>query len=292
MTADDPRPLRSMLYMPASNARAMDKARGLDADALIFDLEDAVAPEAKVEARALLLQELTRGGFGYRRLFARVNAPDTEWGAADLAVLSSAPVEGIVVPKIAGEADVVALSREMDRLGYGAAVALWVMIETPSAVLAIERVAAVAATTRLAGFVLGLNDLAKDTGMEQAPGREGFVPVMVSAMLAARAGGIAVIDGVCNTIDDEARISAEARQARMLGFDGKSLIHPAQIAPVNAVFAPSESELAEANAIVCAFEDPANAGRGAIRVNGKMAELLHLSQARRAIARAEAIAAR
>lgn len=292
MTADDARPLRSLLYMPASNARAMDKARGLDADALVFDLEDAVAPEAKVEARALLLQELAHGGFGYRRLFARINAPGTEWGAADLAVLASAPVEGVVVPKIAGEADIAALSREMDRLGYAASVALWVMIETPAAVLALERIAAMAATTRLAGFVLGLNDLAKDTGMEQAPGREGFVPVMVNAVLAARAGGIAAIDGVCNTIDDADRIGAEARQARSLGFDGKSLIHPAQIGPVNSVFAPSEAELAEARAIVAAFETPANAGRGAIRVNGKMAELLHLSQARRAIARAGAIAAR
>lgn len=292
MRNDDPRPLRSLLYMPASNARAIDKARGLDADALVFDLEDAVAPEAKVDARAQLRQELARGGFGHRRLIARINALSSEWGALDMAALASAPVEAIVAPKVEGEADVARLSREMDRLGYPAATALWVMIETPAAVLALERIAAMAQTTRLAGFVLGLNDLAKDTGMEQTPGREGFVPVMVNTVLAARAAGIAAIDGVCNSIDDPARIEGEARQARSLGFDGKSLIHPAQIAPVNTVFAPGEAETAEARAIIAAFDDPENAGKGALRVNGKMVELLHLVQARRIIARAEAIAAR
>ncbi|MDE2562192.1 MAG: CoA ester lyase [Sphingomonadales bacterium] len=292
MRNDDVRPLRSVLYMPASNARAMDKARGLDADALVFDLEDAVAPEAKVDARARLRQEVARGGFGHRRLIARINALSTEWGALDLAALACAPVEAILAPKVGGEADVVRLSREMDRLGFPAATGLWVMIETPAAVLALERIAATAGSTRLAGLVLGLNDLAKDTGMEQTPGREGFVPIMVNAVLAARAVGIAVIDGVCNAIDDPGRIEGEARQARALGFDGKSLIHPAQIAPVNTVFAPAEADIEEARAIIAAFEDPDNAGNGALRVNGKMAELLHLTQARRTIARAAAIAGR
>lgn len=292
MRNDDPRPLRSLLYMPASNARAMDKARALDADALVFDLEDAVAPEAKVEARAQLRQELARGGFGHRRLIARINGLTTEWGALDLAALALAPVEAILAPKVESEADIVQLSREMDRLGYPAATALWVMIETPAAVLALERIAATAAATRLAAVVLGLNDLAKDTGMEQTPGREVFVPVMVNTVLAARAAGIAAIDGVCNAIDDPARIEGEARQARTLGFDGKSLIHPSQIAPVNTILAPSEADIAQAQAIIAAFDDPENAGKGALRVNGKMAELLHLSQARRIIARAAAIAAR
>ncbi|WP_338466921.1 CoA ester lyase [Novosphingobium sp. ZN18A2] len=288
----DSRPLRSVLYMPASNARAIDKARGLDADALVFDLEDAVAPDAKVDARAQLCSELSRGGFSYRRLVARMNGLDTPWGRADMAALAHAPVEALLAPKIDREDDIAALSLEMDRLGFAPDAALWVMIETPAAVLAIERIAAMAATTRLAGFVLGLNDLAKDTGMAQTPGREAFVPVMVGAMLAARANGLVVIDGVCNAIDDAARLEGEARQAREFGFDGKSLIHPAQIAPVNAVFAPSDSEISQAMAIVAAFDAPENRGKGAIRVDGKMVELLHLAQARQVIATADAIASR
>ena len=292
MIPEDTRPLRSVLYMPASNARAMEKARGLDADALVLDLEDAVAPEAKADARSALCAEVARGGFGHRRLIARINALSTEWGNDDLAALASAGIEAVLAPKVMGENDVAALSQAMDRLGFGEHVALWVMIETPAAVLALERIALAAAGTRLRGVVLGLNDLAKDTGMEQAPRRAAFVPVMVQTLLAARSAGLVAIDGVCNAIDDTARLEDEARQARSLGFDGKSLIHPSQVAPVNAVFAPSHEELDRARAIVAAFEDPANAGRGALRVDGAMAELLHFSQAKRTLARAEAIAAR
>ncbi len=278
--------------MPASNPRAIDKARGLDADALMFDLEDAVAPEAKPGARDTLLAELGAGGFGHRRLIARINALSTPWGEADLAALAQAPVEALLVPKVDDAADIVALSVAMDHAGYNPAVALWVMIETPCAVLALDRIAACAATTRLAGMVLGLNDLAKDSGMAQLPGRAAFQPVLTMAVLAARAHGLFVLDGVCNAIDDLARLEAETVQARDGGFDGKTLIHPAQIATVNHVFAPSEAELAEAQAIVDAFADPANAGRGALRVAGKMAERLHLVQAERLIARATSIANR
>jgi len=291
MSADH-RPLRSVLYMPASNRRAIEKARGLDADALVFDLEDAVAPEMKAEAREVLVNEVCAGGFGHRRLVGRINALATPWGAQDLVALAAAPVEAVLAPKVDGPADVARLSAAMDEAGYAAGVRLWVMIETPAAVFALEAIAAMAATTRLAGFVLGLNDLAKDTGIAQLPGRAAFQPVLTLAVLAARSHGLVILDGVCNAIDDPERVEAEAVQARDGGFDGKTLIHPGQIEPVNRVFAPTREQLAEAEAIVAAFADPANAGRGALRVSGKMVELLHLAQAQKTIGAARAIAVR
>ena len=289
---DTPAPLRSVLYMPASNPRALAKARTLPCDAVALDLEDAVAPEAKADARASLLAQAHAGGFGHRRLIARINALTTPWGNDDLAALATAPIDALLVPKIDSEHDIAALSDAMDAAGYRADVPLWVMIETPRAALAIERIAAMAATTRLAGFMLGLNDLAKDTGMVQAPGRAAFVPVLVQAVLAARGHGLILLDGVCNAIDDGARLESECIQARDLGFDGKTLIHPAQIDIANRVFAPDAAALAEARAIVAAFADPANAGKGALKVAGKMTELLHRDIAARLIAQADAIAAR
>lgn len=287
-----PAPLRSVLYMPASNPRAIAKARTLACDAIALDLEDAVAPEAKAQARAAAVEQAGAGGFGHRRLIVRINALSTPWGADDLATLAGLPIDALLVPKIEREGDVLALSAAMDALGFAPQVALWVMIETPRAVLAIERIAACAATTRLAGFMLGLNDLAKDTGIVQAPGRAAFLPVLVATVLAARANGLILLDGVCNAIDDAARLEHECIQARDLGFDGKTLIHPAQIAVTNRVFAPAAAEVDQARAIIAAFADSANAGKGALKVNGAMAELLHRDAAARLIARAEAIAAR
>lgn len=286
-----PAPLRSVLYMPASNPRAIAKARTLACDAIALDLEDAVAPEAKAQARAAAVEQARAGGFGHRRLIVRINALSTPWGADDLAALAGLPIDALLVPKIEREGDVLALSAAMDALGFAPQVALWVMIETPRAVLAIERIAACAATTRLAGFMLGLNDLAKDTGIVQAPGRAAFLPVLVATVLAARANGLILLDGVCNAIDDAARLEHECIQARDLGFDGKTLIHPAQIAVTNRVFAPAAAEVDQARAIIAAFADSANAGKGALKVNGAMAELLHRDAAARLIARAEAIAA-
>ena len=290
LCAGDSRPLRSVLYMPASNRRAIAKARALDVDALILDLEDAVAPETKGTARDVLVDELAAGGFGHRRMIARINAIASPWGEADLAALATASIEAILVPKIENAGQIAQLSQAMDRLGFAPQVALWVMIETPAAVLAIERIASAAAGTRLAAFVLGLNDLAKDTGMAQLPGRATFVPIMVNVLLAARAHGLVVLDGVSNAIEDTARVEAEAVQARDLGYNGKTLIHPSQIEPVNRVFAPDVAALAEARAIVAAFSDPEHAGKGAIRLEGMMVELLHLDQARRVLAVAAAIA--
>ena len=291
-TVTDNRPLRSVLYMPASNARAMAKARTLDCDAVALDLEDAVAPEAKADARAALVAEAQAGGFGHRRLIARINALSTPWGHDDLKALGTAPIEAVLAPKVDDADDIIALSQAMDAAGFAPDVALWVMIETPRAVLALERIAACAATTRLQGFVLGLNDLAKDSGIAQLPGRAAFVPVLTLAVLAARANGLLILDGVCNAIEDSAVLEAECVQARDSGFDGKTLIHPAQLAVCNRVFAPTDSDIAEADAIVAAFANPANAGKGALRVNGKMVELLHLAQSQRLIAKAAAIAAR
>ena len=291
MTTDS-RPLRSVLYMPASNARAMAKARTLDCDAVALDLEDAVAPEAKADARKALVAEALAGGFGHRRLIARINALATPWGHDDLGALASAPVEAVLAPKVDDAADIVTLSQAMDAASFAPEVALWVMIETPRAVLALERIAACAATTRLAGFVLGLNDLAKDSGIAQLAGRAAFVPVLTMAVLAARANGLIILDGVCNAIEDTAVLEAECLQARDSGFDGKTLIHPAQLAVCNQVFAPSSADIDEAEAIVASFADPANAGKGALRVAGKMVELLHLAQAERLLARARAISAR
>lgn len=285
-------PLRSLLYMPASNRRAVDKARALPCDAVALDLEDAVAPDMKDEARIALTEELQAGGFGHRQMIARINPLGSPWGKADLAALAQVPLHAILAPKVDDAADVVALSVAMDGAGYDPAVKLWVMIETPHAVLALERIAASARISRLAGFVLGLNDLAKETGMAQLPGRTGFVPVMVQALMAARAYGLVLLDGVCNAIDDPARLEAECTQARELGFDGKTLIHPSQIDTANHTFAPGADEIAEAEAIVAAFADPANAGKGALKVKGKMAELLHRDMAERLLAKAAAIAAR
>ena len=285
----DARPLRSLLYMPASNARAMAKARTLDCDAVCLDLEDAVAPEAKADARDALVAEARAGGFGHRLLVARINALSTPWGADDIAALGSAPVDAVLAPKVDDAADVLALSQAMDAAGFDARVALWVMIETPRAVLALERIAACAGTTRLAGFVIGLNDLAKDSGIAQLGGRAAFLPVLTMTVLAARAHGLVVLDGVCNAIDDEALLEAECVQARDSGFDGKTLIHPAQLGVCNRVFAPSPQDVSEAEAIVAAFADPAAAGKGALRVGGKMVEILHLSQAERLLAKAAAI---
>ncbi len=288
----DSRPLRSVLYMPASNARAMAKARTLDCDAVALDLEDAVAPEAKADARTALVAEAQAGGFGHRRLIARINALSTPWGHDDLTALGAAPVEAVLAPKVDDAADIIALSQAMDAAGFAPHVALWVMIETPRAVLALERIAACAASTRLQGFVLGLNDLAKDSGIAQLPGRTAFVPVLTLAVLAARANGLIILDGVCNAIEDTALLEAECVQARDSGFDGKTLIHPAQLGVCNQVFAPTAADIANAQGIVAAFADPANAGKGALRVNGKMAELLHFAQAEQLLAKAQAIATR
>jgi citrate lyase subunit beta/citryl-CoA lyase len=282
------RPRRSALYLPASNAKAIAKARTLPCDIVILDLEDAVAPEMKDEARGAAVAAVNEGGFGHREVAIRANGLDTPWGAADLAAIAGSLADAAVVPKVNGPQDIAAYE---EALGSAPpALRLWAMIETCAAVVDLPAIAATAGSSRLSLWIMGTNDLAKEMRAQLTPCRTPFLPFLSMAVAAARSHGIAILDGVCNEFRDLAAFEAEARQGLMFGFDGKSLIHPAQIEPCNAVFSPSEQELAWANAVIAAFALPENAGKGAIRVEGKMAELLHLEQARRLVAVAESIA--
>jgi len=282
------RPRRSALYLPASNPKALAKARTLDADVVILDLEDAVAPEAKVEARAAAVAAVGEGGFGRRELVVRANALSTEWGADDLAAIAAAGPDAVLVPKIAGAEDIARYDRALaDAPPH---TRLWVMIETCAVIPRLDEVAACAASSRLAGFVLGTNDLAKEMRARLTPARTPFLPVLTAAVCAGRAHGLVVLDGVCNEFRDLGAFAAEAEQGLEFGFDGKTLIHPDQIAPCNTVFSPSADEIVWAQAVVAAFDLPENAGKGAIKVDGKMVELLHLDQARRVLAVAQAVA--
>lgn len=284
--------VRSALSMPGSNARALEKARGLACDCVIFDLEDAVAAESKAEARQMVAQTLAQGGLEPRHRVVRINPLDGAWGTDDLRALSRSPLDAILVPKVDSAEDVEAISGAMATAGFASHVSLWVMVETAASVLALERIARMARITPLGALVLGANDLSKDTGMIRTPGREALVPVLSQCVMAARAHGLLAIDSVLNAIGEDERLRAECRQGRLFGFDGKMLIHPSQIGAANEAFAPGEDELAEARAIVAAFDDPANAGKAVVTVNGQMAEELHRDEARALIARAEAIAAR
>lgn len=288
----DIRPRRSILYMPGSNARALEKAREIAADALILDLEDAVAPDAKEAARAQVCAAVKAGGYGRRELVIRVNAPETPWFEADLAAAAEAAPDAILLPKVSSPETLVDVGQRLTGLWAAERTRIWAMIETPLAILDCERIARAARdpATRLDCLVLGTNDLAKETRARFVPGRAPMLPWLTTALLAGRAHGVDVIDGVYNALKDEAGFRAECEQARDLGFDGKTLIHPGQVATANAVFAPDEEELTRARAIVAAFALPENAGKGAIQLDGRMVELLHAEMARRTIAIAEAIA--
>ena len=281
------RPRRSVLFLPASNPKAVIKARELAADVVILDLEDAVAPEAKQAARAAAVAAVTEGGWGRRELVIRVNGLDGPWGADDLAAVAAAGPDAVLVPKVSDCAGLLAYDNAL--ASALAATRLWTMIETCAVVPELNRLAALASSTRLVAFVVGTNDLAKDMRAQLRPGRAPFLPVLTATVCAARAHGLSVIDGVCNEFRDLDVLTCEAQQGLEFGFDGKSLIHPDQIGPCNAVFSPSEAELAKARAIVAAFEDPDNQAKGAIRLEGGMVELLHLDQARRTLAIAAAI---
>ncbi len=268
---------RSVLYLPASNPRAIEKARGLDCDAVILDLEDAVAPDAKAEARRAAVAALRAGGFG-PRVGVRVNGLDTPWGADDLAALSGQTPAFIVAPKIESPE---AVREVADRLP--ADVALWVMIETPLAVLRLDAIAG--AGTSLAALMLGINDFGEQMNLVLGPDREPLKPWLAAVVAAARGHGLLAIDGVVNATDDADRLAAECRQGRAFGFDGKSLIHPNQITAANAGFSPSAEEVARAREIVEAFAAADAEGKGAIRVGYRMVERLHLDAAHRLLAR-------
>ena len=271
--------VRSVLYLPASNARAIEKARMLDCDVAVLDLEDAVAPEAKADARDAAVAAVRDGGFG-PRLAVRINGLDTDWGLDDLAAMKAAGATLVVAPKVETPEAIHALSA-----GLAKGCALWAMIETPRALMTLADIAT--ADGALDGLMLGVNDLAKALGTGASPDREPFKPWLAMLVAAARANGLLAIDGVFNRIEDAEGLAAEALQGRLYGFDGKSLIHPSQIAAANAAFSPSEAEIADAQAIVAAFDAPDAEGRGAIRVNGAMVERLHLEQAKALLARAD-----
>lgn len=288
----DVRPRRSVLYMPGSNARALDKARGLPADALILDLEDAVAPDAKDTARRQVREAVEAGGYGSRELLVRVNGPSTPWGAEDLAAAVAAVPDAILLPKVASPADLAAAAAVADAADPDRRIRLWAMIETPMAILNLREIAAYAAEpgSRLAGFVLGTNDLAKETGARHVPGRLPMLPWLMTAVAAARAYGIAVVDGVYNDLDDEEGFALECASARDMGFDGKTLIHPRQVELANRTFTPSATEVAWAETVVAAFAVPEAAGVGALRIEGRMVERLHADMATRTLTLMRAIA--
>ncbi|MDI4667144.1 CoA ester lyase [Xanthobacter autotrophicus] len=288
------RPRRSVLYMPGSNARALEKARTLPADSVILDLEDAVAPDAKVEARGRIVETVKAGGFGPREVVIRINGLDTPWGSDDLEAAAGAAPDAILVPKVQAVEQLVTVGRRLEALNVPQTTRVWAMIETPLAILDIKAIAQAAQDplTRLTVFVLGTNDLAKETRAALVPGRAPMVGWLSLVVAAARIYGVDVLDGVWNQFQDLDGFKAECAQGVEFGMDGKTLIHPSQIEPCNTAFSPPEADVARARAIIAAFALPENAGKGVITLDGRMVELLHAEMAKRTVALADAIAAR
>lgn len=280
-------PLRSVLYMPSSNAKALEKAKTLPVDAVIFDLEDAVAPDAKPDAREAAAAAVASGEYGRRTLTIRVNGIGTEWHDADLAAAAQAGPDAVVVPKVNSAAEVAQLVAGLERHGAPEHTRLWAMIETPVAIL--DALAIARASERLSCFVMGTNDLVKELYAEHVPGRAPILPSLHTALLAARAAGIAILDGVYNDVRDVDGFLAECEQGRQLGFDGKTLIHPGQVEGANRAFAPSAQAVEDARGLIQAFED--GQGAGVVTYNGRMVEHLHVESARRTLSIHEAIQA-
>ncbi len=288
---DTIRPRRSVLYMPGSNARALEKARTLAADALILDLEDAVAPDAKETARQQVSAAVKAGGYGKREIAIRVNALTTPWGADDFRAAAEARPHAILVPKVSSAEEMHDIAKLLAQVRADAEIRVWVMIETALSAFRLEQIAATAKDdkTRLSVFILGTNDYAKETRAKITRGRAGLLPFLANAVAAARAYGVDVIDGVYNDIADIEGLKEEAEQARDLGFGGKTIIHPSHIAPCNEAFSPSAEEVANARKVVSAFEQPENAGKGVLQIDGRMVEILHAEIAKRTVAIADAI---
>lgn len=280
------RPYRSVLYIPGSKPRAMDKARSLPVDAIIFDLEDAVAIDEKATARALLAETLAAGGYDPRAQIVRINGFDTDWGAQDLDTIATISPQAILLPKVNSAADIEALATRLDARAETAQTTIWAMMETP---LGIMNAAQIAAAPRMAGFVMGTNDLAKDLGTRQHADREPLLTALQLCLLAARAHGLVCLDGVYNAFKDEDGLGRECRQGRDMGFDGKTLIHPAQVATANAAFAPSAKEIDLASRQIEAFDAATAAGQGVAVLDGRIVENLHVESARATLAKAAAI---
>jgi citrate lyase subunit beta/citryl-CoA lyase len=288
------RPRRSVLYMPGSNARAIEKARSLPADAIILDLEDSVAPQSKPAARQQVADAVKAGGFGPREVVVRINGLDTQWWLDDLNAVAHAKPDAILVPKISSPGQFDDVIERLVDIGAGHEVRVWAMMETPLAMLHADRIAAAALDpeTRLTAFVMGTNDLAKDTRAKIMPGRAAMLPWLMTCIAAARAYGVEIIDGVYNDLGNAEGFAQECAQSRDLGFDGKTLIHPNQIEPCNAAFSPDAAEVAQAKTVIAAFDLPENQGKGVVQLDGRMVERLHADMARRTVAIAQAIAMR
>ena len=286
------RPRRSVLYMPGSNARALDKAKTLPVDGVILDLEDSVAPDAKEAARQQVVDAVKAGGFGTREVFIRVNGVDTPWHADDLSAAAHAAPDVILVPKVSSSDTLELIGRRMLDMGTNHKTRVWAMIETPLAIFNILEIAAAArdSETRLAGFVMGTNDLAKDTRARLVPGRTPMLAWLSMCVAAARIHGIDILDGVYNDIGNSDGFAKECAQGVDLGFDGKTLIHPSQIEPCNTAFSPSPADVEQARKMIAAFDLPENKGKGVVSIDGRMVERLHADMARRTVAIAEAIA--
>jgi citrate lyase beta subunit len=281
------RPRRSVLYMPGANTRALEKARSLPADALIFDLEDAVAPDAKEAARTNVVLAAESKAYGKREIAIRCNGIATEWGAADIKAIATSGADAILVPKVESAAEVTHVVSLLDTAGAPPTLAVWAMMETPKGILRAEEIAG--SHPRLALFVMGTNDLVKDMRARHTPLRLPMMTALGLGMLAARAYGLAILDGVYNDIRDVEGFRAVCQQGLEMGFDGKTLIHPSQVEPCNEVFAPSAVELEMAGKIVAAFRQAQAEGKGVVTVDGRMIENLHVEQAERALALAAAI---
>jgi citrate lyase subunit beta/citryl-CoA lyase len=288
------RPRRSALYMPGSNARALEKAKTLAADAIILDLEDSVAPDAKEAARDQVAAAVKAGGFGAREVFIRVNGVDTPWHADDLSVAAHAAPDAILVPKVASPDTLELIGRRLLDMGTDHRTRVWAMIETPLAIFNILAIAAAArdSESRLSGFVMGTNDLAKDTRARLIPGRAPMLSWLSTCVAAARHYGIEILDGVYNDIGNAEGFAAECRQGVEFGFDGKTLIHPSQIEPCNRAFSPSADDVAQARKMIAAFDLPENRNKGVVSIDGRMVERLHADMARRTVAIAEAVGKR
>ena len=287
------RPRRSMLFMPGSNPRALEKARTLPADGLILDLEDAVAPDAKAGARDQIAQAVTARGFGKREVLIRVNSLDSPWWLDDLNMAAKVRPDGILVPKISSVADLKVIADRLRDIGADSAIRVWAMIETAQAILHAEELSAQVhdPAMRLAGFVFGPNDIARETRIRMVPGRSTMLPMILHCVLAAHAHGLDMLDGPYGDIGNMPGLEQECAQSLDLGFDGKTLIHPSHIEVCNAAFTPPAADVANARKILAAFELPENASRGAIQLDGRMVERLHAEMAKRTIAIADAIAA-
>ena len=281
------RPRRSALYMPAANERALQKAKSIAADALIFDLEDAVAPDAKELARANAVAAAASGEYGAKEIVIRCNGLGTPWGLDDIAAVAHCGAKGVVIPKVGSDADIAAVSAALDKAGARADMSIWAMIETPEAIF---NVRSIAAHARVSVLVMGTNDLAKELRARQVPGRHPLLPHLATALLATRESGKVVLDGVYNDIKNRDGFLAECLQGIEMGFDGKTLIHPDQVADANDTWAPSEAEIEHARRTIAAFEEAIAAGKGVVQVDGRMIENLHVDAARRVISVAQVIA--